>query len=304
MFTAPHEFAIDIPTLLSSVRTETYRTYAWPQRLATFFDRPALSATGGALFGLVFVTAIALASGDRSRLAAADVGAGAFYRVIPAEAMVLASALFALFALTSWIASGIGFARDARVSLAGLAGPAELWRIFRDAVTLRWMDGGGEGCYYPEPERRSGGRRALHALVVLGFLAANVSTALAAISEHALGSLPPYPIASGPVVFGIAGGVAMIVGTTGLLALKARAARLISREMLQLDWAFLAVLDLVSLTGMATLLLRTTPFMSAALIVHLATLAALFVTVPFGKFAHALYRVVALYAFHREAEVR
>jgi citrate/tricarballylate utilization protein len=130
---------------------------------------------------------------------------------------------------------------------------------------------------------------------------ANVSTALAAAYQHLLGVLPPYAVMSPPVLFGIAGGIAMIAGTTGLLALKARApGRLISREMLRTDWAFLVVFDLVSVTGMLTLILRETPLMSAMLLLHLATLAALFVTVPYGKFTHVLYRLLALFQNARE----
>jgi len=102
-------------------------------------------------------------------------------------------------------------------------------------------------------------------------------------------------------VLGSLGGVAMIIGSTGLLALKARAARsLISGEMLRMDVAFLVIFDLVSITGMLLLVLRDSPLMPTVLLVHLATLAALYATVPYGKFAHVVYRLLALFQNRRE----
>jgi citrate/tricarballylate utilization protein len=56
----------------------------------------------------------------------------------------------------------------------------------------------------------------------------------------------------------------------------------------------------VSITGMLTLILRETPLMSAMFLLHLATLAALFVTVPYGKFTHVLYRLLALFQHERD----
>jgi citrate/tricarballylate utilization protein len=299
MYTPPHEFAIEIPALLSSVRADTNRRYAWPRSLAGLFTRPAVSTLLGALGGLAFVTIAALGTGDASRLARADAAPGSFYRVVPFEVLLWSILALVAFAAAAWFVTGRAFARDARI--ARPASLADLWATARDALTLRGMSGGGEGCYFPAAERRTDRRRVLHVLVVGGFILANVSTALAAAFQHLLGMPPPYPVISAPVLFGIAGGIATIVGTTGLLALKARASgRLISREMLRTDWTFLIVFDLVSITGMLTLILRETPFMSAMFLLHLATLAALFVTVPYGKFTHVLYRLLALFQHERD----
>lgn len=300
MYTPPHEFGIDIPALLSSVRAETHRRYAWPRAWAGLFAWPAVSTVLGALGGLAFVGFVALGAGDASRLGRADAAPGAFYRVVPFEVLLWGILALVAFAVVAWLMAARAFARDAR--LARPASFADLWDTARDAFTLRGMSGGGEGCYFPEAERRTDRRRALHVLVVGGFVVANISTALAAAFQHLLGMLPPYPVLSAPVLFGIAGGIATIVGTTGLLVLKARASgRFISREMLRADWTFLVVFDLVSITGMLTLILRATPFMSAMFLAHLATLAALFVTVPYGKFTHVLYRLLALFQQNTDA---
>lgn len=301
MYAPPHEFAIDIPTILSGVRAETYRRYASPHRAAGLLDRPAAATALGGLFGLVFVAAVAATAGPATRLMVADAEPGSFYRIIPFEAMLVAAGVAAIYALAAWVAGALRFARDAGVSLRSFLDMRELAGVAGEALTLRWMRGGGDGCFYPDHERSSDVRRLLHVALVAGFILANISTMLASLAQHYLEILPPYPVTSAPVLFGIAGGILTIAGTSGLIYMKARAAgRLISQEMLRMDWAFLIVFDLVSITGFLTLFFRETALMSAMLIAHLATLAALFVTIPYGKFSHVVYRLVALLQYRRE----
>lgn len=292
MYTPPHEFAIEIPELLAGVRAETYRAYAWPRRLRALFRRSAAAPLGGAVAGLVFVVIVALVAGDGSRLLRADSGPGSFYRVVPFPVMLAAAGVLALAALALWSASAIRFSRD--VGVRGIATPRELWGVVKDSLAVRWLKGAGEGCYYPDSDRPDDRRRLLHVLVVVGFVLANVSTAVAAAYQHLLLLEPPFPLLSPPVLAGIAGGVAMIAGTTGLLVLKARSSGAAPVEMARMDAAFLVVFDLVAITGMLTLALRDTPLMSAMLFLHLASLAGLFVTAVYGKFVHALYRLVAV----------
>jgi citrate/tricarballylate utilization protein len=48
------------------------------------------------------------------------------------------------------------------------------------------------------------------------------------------------------------------------------------------------------------LALRTTPAMGAMLAVHLCIVVALFLTLPYGKFVHAIYRYAALVRYSIE----
>jgi citrate/tricarballylate utilization protein len=174
-----------------------------------------------------------------------------------------------------------------------------------EALTLRWLGGGGGGCHYPDRERPSGVRRALHGLVVAGLGLAFASTVAAAALQDLLGREPPYAVLSAPVLLGALGGMALIAGCTGLLALKPRASDdLASGASRSLDIAFLAALDLAAATGMATLALRATPALGVALVLHLGTLAALYATAPYGKLVHAVYRLGALLRDIRERRVR
>ena len=62
----------------------------------------------------------------------------------------------------------------------------------------------------------------------------------------------------------------------------------------------LALLFLVSSTGLLLLAVRESPLMGVTLVVHLGFVLALFVMLPYGKFVHAIYRFAALLRFHAE----
>ena len=87
----------------------------------------------------------------------------------------------------------------------------------------------------------------------------------------------------------------MIVGITGLMVDKRKSdPRRIAKPMRTMDLAFIIALLLVNVTGILLLALRETVAMPTLLAVHLGYTAALFVTLPYGKFAHAIYRYLAL----------
>jgi citrate/tricarballylate utilization protein len=64
-----------------------------------------------------------------------------------------------------------------------------------------------------------------------------------------------------------------------------------------MDVGFLVLLFLTSLTGLLLLLFRETAAMGLLLAAHLGAVLGMFLTMPFGKFAHAVYRSAALVRF-------
>ena len=153
----------------------------------------------------------------------------------------------------------------------------------------------GEGCDAPDADRPGPWRRRLHSLVFYGFAADLASTIVAAFEQDVLRVMPPYPLASAPVLLGVAGGVAIVAGTTCLLALKrVSALTLTSPAALSMDLAFLGLLDLAAATGLLLLAFQTTGLMGVLLVLHLGVLAGLYATAPYGKFAHAVHRTAAL----------
>jgi citrate/tricarballylate utilization protein len=118
---------------------------------------------------------------------------------------------------------------------------------------------------------------------------------VATVYHYFLGSPAPYPMASLPVLLGTVGGIGLLVGPAGLLWLNYRRhPDHGDPDQRPMDRGFILLLLLTSATGLALLFLRDTSAMALLLAVHLATVMALFVTLPYGKFAHATYRVAAL----------
>ncbi|HVJ73387.1 MAG TPA: tricarballylate utilization protein TcuB, partial [Casimicrobiaceae bacterium] len=61
-----------------------------------------------------------------------------------------------------------------------------------------------------------------------------------------------------------------------------------------MDLGFIVLLFLTGLTGLALLAWRDGGAMAVLLAVHLGCVMAMFLTMPYGKFAHGVYRVAAL----------
>ncbi len=292
-YAPPHEFAINVPKVFAELRAETYRDYTWPRALSGLFSRAGLAGGLASALAVAAVLLAVLALLGPERLWASHAGPGAFYRVVPYLAMVIPALAMTAYGVAVLVVGALRFWRDTRDAGAVVDARAFL-RAAADAFALRHLGGGGAGCNYPDAGF-SQTRRWLHHLVFYGFLLALASTTVAAGYDHLLGWPAPYPLLSWPVALGTVGGVMLVAGTGGLLALKWRSDPApAGRGMAGMDVAFLLVLLLTSLTGLALLALRDTPAMGTLLAIHLGMVAALFVTLPYGKFAHLFYRSAAL----------
>ncbi|HEY3218199.1 MAG TPA: tricarballylate utilization 4Fe-4S protein TcuB [Candidatus Limnocylindria bacterium] len=294
MYTPPHEFAMNIPQILSLVRAGTYRDYGRPAGVSRILGGgvrgPAIAATVGILAAVV----VAFAFRAPGEFLAARAGPGSFYRIVPYA--VMAGAFLGLTAFVAGVAldAVASYWRDTHGRLSALLDARAHAGALRDALSLRYLNDTADGCYYPG-ERPGRQRSVFHHLVFYGFLADLISTTIAAFLHNIVGVESPYPVVSAPVLFGIGGGIAQIAGTIGLLWLKWRSdARPAAAKMASRDYAFLAMLNLVSVTGMLVLMLRETSALGPVLVVHLGTVAGLFLTMPYGKFVHFLYRYAAL----------
>jgi citrate/tricarballylate utilization protein len=84
------------------------------------------------------------------------------------------------------------------------------------------------------------------------------------------------------------------------VAKSRRAPELLDESRYGMDVGFIAMLFLTGLTGMLLLLLRETAAMGPLLALHLGAVFALFITMPYGKFVHGIYRFVALVRYAQE----
>lgn len=300
-YAPPHEFQLNFPRVLAQVRKATYAKYAWPEALGAAFAHNGAVVALAALLGLAALLALAAGHAGGAGLTASFSDAqGAFYAVLPHSVMAgLFGAVF-LFAIVSLSASAARFWSDTGGSAGEIAQVVPLSSATWDAAGLRYLDGGGDGCTYPGA-RPSFARRNFHHLTFYGFMLCFAATAAGTIYHYAFAIRAPYPFYSLPVILGTLGGIGLVVGPIGLLWLRQRRdPELADPSQDGMDSAFLVLLLATSVTGLLLLALREAPGMGVLLAVHLGAVMALFLTLPYGKFVHAVYRMAALFRFHIE----
>jgi len=291
-YAPPHELAVNVPQNLAALREETYARYTWPGFLSGLFARNGLwialiTALGVAAFIGGFV-----AVRDPAVLFGTHTGPGAFYRLMPHNAMV---ALFGAAFAYAILAMVMGVRRFwVETGASGTLGNRSVWQAVLDACRLRYLDGGGVGCMN-EDEAPTDRRRLYHHLTFYGFLLCFASTSTGTLFHYAFGWEAPYAWYNPVVLMGTAGGIGLLIGPWGLARAKLRRAKELRSEGAGgMDTAFLVMLFLTSLTGLLLLVLRATPAMGMLLAIHLGVVFALFLTLPYSKFVHGLYRFAAL----------
>jgi citrate/tricarballylate utilization protein len=299
-FSPPHEFNVNVPQTLAIVRNDSYRAYAWPRPLSGLFHRNGLSISIIAALSVAVFIAGFSAWHDPAVLFGVHTGPGAFYKLMPHNTMALLFGAAFAYAILA-IAMGIRlFWKDIGAPAGTLGEPASLWQAMKDASTLRYLDGGGVGCMN-DSEKPTDRRRLYHHMTFYGFLLCFASTSTATLYHYLLGMEAPYPVYDLPVVLGTIGGIGLIIGPAGLLKAKwTRDPVLKDESRTGMDVAFLAMLFLTSLTGLLLMVLRSTPAMGLLLALHLGVVFSLFITMPYGKFVHGIYRFLALVRYAKE----
>ena len=300
-YAPPHEFNLNFPRQLAQVRKETYKAYAWPRALGALYEKNGVAVSLVTALSLsAFLLGTAIYASPARFFAAHPDSAGSFYAVLPHGVMVTLFGVVGLYVVLALVMSFLRFWPSLGEDLADAFRPGTLGEGLHDALRLKYLDGGGEGCPGGTPEKPMS-RRAFHHLTFYGFLLCFASTSVATLYHYGFGWKAPYPFWSLPVLLGTVGGLALLVGTAGLVFLKHRMdPALRDPEQRGMEAGFLVLLFLTSLTGLLLLAFRETAAMGTLLAVHLGVVMALFLTLPYGKFVHALYRGAALVRFHLE----
>ncbi len=299
-FSPPHEFSVNVPAVFAEVRANSYRTHAKPGFLKGAFDRNGLAIASIASLSVAGFIAGFVATHDASVLLGRHIGPGAFYRLMPHTAM---AALFGAVFLYAIVAIALGvraFWKEITPIAGGANGLGALWQAVRDAARLRYLDGGGVGCMNHD-ESPTDDRKTYHHLTFYGFLLCFLSTSVATIYHYLLAREAPYAWYDLPVILGTVGGAGLLIGPAGLLAAKwRRDPALQPRTRFGMDVAFLIMLFLTSLTGLALLICRETTAMPLLLALHLGVVFGFFLTMPYGNFVHGIYRFAALVRYASE----
>jgi len=272
-YAPPHEFAVNVPRAMAEVRVTTYTRYAWPSALGVLYKRNGVTLSVALVLGFSLFLMLGISANGTLW---GPVPAG-FYGIFAHHFLV---ALFGPVFLFAALALGIGVRKFWRQEAVGDASKEAVGEAMRNVLTLKYLDGGhGDGCNN-EDDAFSLSRKRFHHLTFYDYL---------------FGWEAPYGYTSLPKLFGVSGGIFLVIGTIGLFVLNVR------RHPLQqdpgqrpMDRGFIALLFLTGASGLALMLSRGTSALPIALCLHLGCVIAFFVTMPYGKFAHGIFRSAAL----------
>jgi citrate/tricarballylate utilization protein len=294
-YATPHEFNVNVPKTFNELRAHSWQSYAWPAFLAGAFRR------NGRLLVLLCALAIAAiltgaaVANDANTFFAASAD-GNFMTLVPHAVMVGVAAPVFLFAL---LALGISASKFWRQLDMRDAGPGANLNALKDVLNLNNLGGGGHGCN-DNNTRFSMTRRYLHHATFYGFMLTFAATVSAAIYFYGFNWQAPYAYLSLPVVLGTVGGILLCIGSAGMYWMKLKTENVLASASLKgMETGFIALLFFTSFSGLALLAFRETSAMGLLLCLHLGFVLTLFLTLPYSKMVHGVYRFIALIKFHR-----
>ncbi|MBU1365900.1 MAG: tricarballylate utilization 4Fe-4S protein TcuB [Gammaproteobacteria bacterium] len=288
-YAPPHEFTVNVPRAMARVRGETYSSYAWPRALGSLYKNNGLTvALALALSLALFLLLTVQVTGGVLH----EPLAGNFFAIFPHNTLALMFGAVFGYAI---LALSIGVRRFwGEVSPGEISGESSA-EAASNVLRLKYLDGGhGQGCNN-EDDAYTLLRRRFHHFTFYGFMLCFAATSVATLYHYLLDLHAPYALSSLPVMLGIAGGIGLLIGPAGLLWLNLKRHPLHGDAAQKpMDRGFIALLLLTSLTGLLLLALRDTSVMGLLLAIHLGVVMALFLTLPYGKFAHGIFRSAAL----------
>jgi citrate/tricarballylate utilization protein len=288
-YAPPNEFGVNIPQAMAKVRLETYTNFAWPRPLGVLYEKNGLALTMSVSLGIGLFFLALLQVNQGLLNTNTD---GNFYAIFPHNALALVFGIVFLGAIVAMVISSIKFwqtiASDPATLLAGSD-------ALHDALTLKNLGGGHQAGCNEADDAFSLLRKRFHHLTFYGFMLCFASTSVATLYHYLFGWQAPYGYTSLPVVLGTLGGIGLVIGPVGLLYLNMKRHPLHGdKNQKPMDIGFITSLLSISITGLALLAWRETSYMGILLALHLGFVMGFFLMMPYGKFAHGIYRSLAL----------
>ena len=288
-YAPPNEFGVNIPQAMAKVRLETYTNFAWPRPLGVLYEKNGLALTMAVSLGIGLFFLALLQVNQGLLNTNTD---GNFYAIFPHNALALVFGIVFLGAIFAMVISSIKFwqtiASDPATLLAGSD-------ALHDALTLKNLGGGHQAGCNEADDAFSLLRKRFHHLTFYGFMLCFASTSVATLYHYLFGWQAPYGYTSLPVVLGTLGGIGLVIGPVGLLYLNMKRHPLHGdKNQKPMDIGFITSLLSISITGLALLAWRETSYMGILLALHLGFVMGFFLMMPYGKFAHGIYRSLAL----------
>lgn len=285
-YAPPHVFQIDVPVALGALRTYSYYQYGWPRPIAELFrDRPYAGLRIVCLAMLAALLAILI---PRAQLSGDAGNQLSFYGIIPLHVMMLIGSLPMLWSVVAITISIRKYWRDIAPTVTRPYMGPQLLAVAADLLLLRHWGKESRGC--PDHTgRMTMLRKYLHWILVYGLAFCGLATIAAAGYHHILDLTAPYALTSAPVLLGMSGGSAIIIGASGLMIHDIRGGTRFTR-----DRSLAPSLLIVAATGLSLLAFRDTPVLALLLHIHLGAVSGFFLTLPYGHFLHAPFRGAAL----------
>ncbi|WVN41065.1 tricarballylate utilization 4Fe-4S protein TcuB [beta proteobacterium MWH-UniP1] len=295
-YAPPHEFAVNVPQSMAQVRGHTYQDYAWPPALGQLYQRQGATLALTLVAGFTLFLVLAVTLKGQGLQALWNNASGNFYDIFPHNLLV---GLFAPVFLFATVALTLGITRFLKnitpaTSRAAVSAPT-LMETGNAVLTLKYLDGGhGDGCHN-EDDAHTLSRRRYHHFTFYGFLLCFAATSLGTLYHYLLNLPAPYDLPSIPKVLGALGGISMTIGTVGLWRLNLKRHPMHGDQSQKtMDRGFIALLFLTATSGLVLWAARGTPALGLTLCLHLGAVMALFLMLPYGKFAHGIFRTAAL----------
>ncbi|WP_135078923.1 tricarballylate utilization 4Fe-4S protein TcuB [Terasakiella sp. SH-1] len=299
-YAPPHEFNLNVPAAMAELRQENYGIFAWPGFMGKLF------ANNGLWVSLLSILVIAgfflmtsMKAGENFMLAHEN----GFYGVLSHNDLAAIFGLVGGFVALALLMSVIKFWKTMQLGNPLALDWGRVLQGVKDALTLKYLDGGnGQGCSYPN-ETPSMARRWFHQLTFWGFMLCFAATSVGTVMHYGFAMEAPYDFITLPKILGTLGGLGLLIGPAGLLGIKVGAtADVKGKSNKGMDVTFLMLLFFTSLSGLVLMFVSKTVYVGPVLSLHLGIVMTLFLSMPYGKFVHGFYRLIALIAFAVEKQ--
>jgi len=283
-YVSPHEFNWNIPRINREIRLNTYRELLG--------KRIRYSLSFLLLLPLIFLWI------KYWPHLAVQYPILNFYNVVPRDILIMGGIIAMLYIM---LLSSIYIYKFDRLLNSKLRPSLKtLPEAITDLLLHRWF----EKAQYPK-QVESNIRFIIHFLIFYGILLDTFATITAYIQEDILRIPSPYPVSNPAVIFGLTGGIMIVVGT--IIAIVARCIsrrkqKFIATEFI--DTAFAFILLLTALSGLLVLYIRIIDniiLMNIKLIIHYNFIYILFFIIPIISTApHILLRFYSYWIYKTE----
>ena len=284
-YTDPHEFDVNIPQIFAKTRRYSWETFAYPQIFARWWQRSSVALAVALTLCITFLMLLIVTLQGSGQ---------GFYAHLSHQAMI---ALFIPASILPLFSLGVSLTRYWR----HCGGASLSWDAIhlglKKSLSLKNLSGGhGQGCYFEKAERSSQARKWAHHLIFYGFLLCFGSTTSGAILHYIFDQPAPYGFWSLPKLLGVPGGVALSLGCLWMMWLKTFSDKRLEDEAAS-EYGFVLLLFATAASGLLLYAFQG----QGLLAFHLGAVLAFFITAPFTKMAHGLYRLTALIAHESNA---